>query len=64
MGIKLFVLPLRPAKAGGPVHPMQKELERYLAYYNTRRPHMALGGLAPMEFMAILKEGGSQSRMY
>ena len=43
---------------------MQKELERYLAYYNTRRPHMALGGLAPMEFMATLKEGGSQSRMY
>lgn len=43
---------------------MQKELERYLSYYNTRRPHMALGGLAPMEFMAILKEGGSQSRMY
>ncbi len=43
---------------------MQEELEGYLAYYNTRRPHMALGGLAPMEYLARLKEGGSQSRMY
>ena len=43
---------------------MQEELERYLDYYNTRRPHMALGGLAPMEFLANLKKGGSQSKMY
>jgi len=52
----------RPLPSG--VAAMQEELEGYLAYYNTRRPHMALGGLAPMEYLARLKEGGSQSRMY
>lgn len=38
---------------------MQRELEMYLGYYNHQRPHMALGGLAPMEYLALLRGGGS-----
>jgi putative transposase len=34
---------------------IQAELEDYLAYYNGRRPHMALEGLAPLEFLAKLQ---------
>ncbi|RTI06306.1 IS481 family transposase, partial [Thermus scotoductus] len=37
----------------------------YLAYYNHRRPHMALGGLAPLEFLAKMQaESVPQSQMY
>jgi hypothetical protein len=35
---------------------LQAELDAYLAYYNRRRPHMALGGLAPLEFLAKMQE--------
>jgi putative transposase len=43
---------------------LQAELEAYLNYYNGRRPHRALGGLAPLEFLAMM-QGGSvpQSHM-
>ncbi len=34
---------------------IQAELEDYLAYYNGHRPHMALEGLAPLEFLAKLQ---------
>ena len=34
---------------------LQAELDTYLDHYNGRRPHMALGGLAPLEFLAKLK---------
>jgi len=36
---------------------IKAELEDYLAYYNGRRPHMALEGLAPLEFLAKLQAG-------
>jgi hypothetical protein len=39
---ELYTLPLPRGLAR-----LQAELEAYLAYYNRRRPHMALGGLAP-----------------
>jgi putative transposase len=35
---------------------LQAELDTYLDYYNRRRPHMALGGLAPLEFLAKMQE--------
>jgi transposase InsO family protein len=35
---------------------LQQRLDAYLEHYNRRRPHRALGGLAPLEFLAILKE--------
>jgi len=35
---------------------LQGELDAYLDYYNHRRPHMALGGLAPLEFLAKMQE--------
>ncbi|WP_425275076.1 integrase core domain-containing protein [Thermus tenuipuniceus] len=34
---------------------VQAELDTYLDYYNRRRPHMALGGLAPLEFLAKIR---------
>lgn len=34
---------------------LQAELDAYLAYYNHRRPHMALEGLAPLEFLAKMQ---------
>ena len=34
---------------------IQAELEDYLAYYNGHGPHMALEGLAPLEFLAKLQ---------
>ena len=37
---------------------LQVELDAYLAYYNGRRPHMALGGLAPLEYLDKLRVGG------
>lgn len=43
----------RPLPTGIPA--IQGELEGYLAYYNRHRPHMALGGLAPLEFLAMLE---------
>ncbi|WP_105318215.1 integrase core domain-containing protein [Thermus tenuipuniceus] len=36
---------------------LQAELKAYLEHYNRRRPHMALGGLAPLEFLARMQEG-------
>jgi transposase InsO family protein len=36
---------------------LQAKLDAYLDYYNRRRPHMALGGLAPLEFLAKIQEG-------
>ncbi|MCX7850900.1 integrase core domain-containing protein [Thermus sp.] len=39
------------------VSELQVELNAYLDYYNRRRPHMALGGLAPLEFLAKIREG-------
>lgn len=43
---------------------LQAELDAYLAYYNHRRPHMALGGLAPLEFLAKMQaESVPQSQM-
>ncbi len=35
---------------------LQAEVDVYLAYYNRLRPHMALRGLAPPEFLAKLQE--------
>ena len=42
---------------------LQQELNAYLDYYNRRRPHRALDGLAPLEFLAMMQgesvpEGG------
>ena len=34
---------------------IQAELEGYLAHYNSHRPHMALEGSAPLEFLAKLQ---------
>jgi transposase InsO family protein len=34
---------------------LQRELDAYLEHYNRRRPHRALGGLAPLEFLAMLR---------
>ncbi|WP_164835721.1 integrase core domain-containing protein, partial [Thermus tenuipuniceus] len=34
---------------------LQAELKAYLEHYNRRRPHMALGGLAPLEFLAKIR---------
>jgi transposase InsO family protein len=34
---------------------LQQELNAYLEYYNRRRPHRALGGLAPLEFLARIR---------
>ena len=35
-----------------PIPELQRELDAYLDYYNRRRPHMALNGLAPLEYLA------------
>jgi transposase InsO family protein len=45
---------------------LQQRLDAYLDHYNRRRPHRALGGLAPLEFLAILKEESvpTESQMY
>ena len=42
---------------------LQQELNAYLDYYNRKRPHRALNGLAPLEFLAKMQgesvpEGG------
>jgi len=34
---------------------LQGALNAYLDHYNGHRPHMALGGLAPLEFLAKLR---------
>lgn len=34
---------------------LQRELNAYLDYYNRRRPHRALGGLAPLEYLAKMR---------
>jgi len=35
---------------------LQRELDSYLDYYNRERPHRALGGLAPLEYLARMQE--------
>jgi len=35
---------------------LQRELDSYLNYYNRERPHRALGGLAPLEYLARMQE--------
>ena len=35
---------------------LQRELDAYLDYYNLERPHRALNGLAPLEFLAKMQE--------
>ncbi len=35
---------------------LQKELNAYLDYYNRERPHRALNGLAPLEFLAMMQK--------
>lgn len=37
---------------------LQVELDAYLDDYNRRRPHMALGGLAPLEYLDRLRVSG------
>lgn len=49
----------RPLPGG--VRELKVELSSYLDYYNRLRPHMALGGLAPLEFLAKM-QGGSLSQ--
>ncbi len=34
---------------------LQRELDAYLDHYNHRRPHRALGGLAPLEYLARIR---------
>jgi len=34
---------------------IQTELNEYLDYYNRRRPHRALNGLAPLEYLAMMQ---------
>ena len=34
---------------------LQRELDAYLEYYNRERPHRALNGLAPLEFLAMMQ---------
>ena len=34
---------------------LQRELDAYLEYYNRERPHRALNGLAPLEYLAKLQ---------
>ena len=34
---------------------LQRELDAYLDYYNRRRPHRALNGLAPLEYLAMMQ---------
>jgi len=45
---------------------LQRELNAYLDHYNRERPHRALGGLAPLEFLAMLQEESvpKESQMY
>ncbi len=33
----------------------QRELDAYLDHYNRRRPHRALEGLAPLEYLARIQ---------
>ena len=44
----------RPLPSGIPQ--IQTALNAYLDYYNRRRPHRALNGLAPLEFLAMMQE--------
>ena len=42
---------------------LQQELNAYLDHYNRKRPHRALNGLAPLEYLAMMQgelvpEGG------
>ena len=34
---------------------LQRELNAYLEYYNRERPHRALNGLSPLEFLAMMQ---------
>lgn len=43
---------------------LQKKLDAYLDHYNRERPHRALNGLAPLEFLAMMQEESApQSHM-
>ena len=35
---------------------LQRELDATLCYYNRERPHRALNGLSPLEFLAMMQE--------
>uniref|UniRef100_UPI000567D086 integrase core domain-containing protein n=2 Tax=Meiothermus rufus TaxID=604332 RepID=UPI000567D086 len=48
---ELYTRPLPPR-----LSELQAELDAYLDHYNRRRPHMALGGLAPLEYLAKMQE--------
>ncbi len=60
---EFYTRPL-PARIAG----IQTELNEYLDYYNRRRPHRALNGLAPLEYLAMMQEEsvpqGGESQMY
>jgi len=47
---EFYTRPL-PAK----IPELQRELNIYLDYYNRRRPHRALNGLAPLEYLAMMQ---------
>ena len=36
------------------VQELQDELQQYLLYYNTARPHQALRGMTPLETLQLL----------
>jgi Integrase core domain. len=42
---------------------LQRELDAYLDYYNRRRPHRALNGLAPLEFLAMIQKESVPKRV-
>ena len=41
---------------------LQRELDAYLDYYNRRRPHRALSGLAPLEYLAKVQAVNTATR--
>ncbi|WP_036270447.1 integrase core domain-containing protein, partial [Meiothermus rufus] len=48
---ELYTRPLPPR-----LSELQAELDASLDHYNRRRPHVALGGLAPLEYLAMMQE--------
>jgi len=48
---EFYTRPLPPR-----VPELQRELDAYLDYYNRRRPHRSLNGLAPLEYLAMMQE--------
>jgi len=43
---------------------LQRELNAYLDYYNRERPHRALNGLAPLEFLAMIQKESVPEESY